>query len=1029
MLTRWKHSRTSFESAPKNNNGAAKRKKNSKDSTSIEHIGISFVKPIARQNPFYIQRIKASKSSSKKRRKAGLGAIATDVDEDLDPILCLTSSHRVAILGRSSAASKDITTLTESKSRNYVSRPGVATSFDVASASTLEGVAPLGVQYDPASNFLYAIRNGSELAIWSAASSSIIQGPDQSMDVKDATVDDVIKNSKKRKLEDSSTTSFDRALSQNLAFPEGKTAVTLTPFYFSDQQDDERLAAVGASGCCDDGSIWIAIRRDISSSFELLIVDGSSMGEAETGKKTDKRKSTPAKSKKNIGDAANSWKLLGSKASRSSQKGKDLMVKVQSVLMSKDNGSIVLRQHSIKVSLEGGKEQSCIEKSVKQSILNVANKEEVYTKLDTFGNSLSIAHKNESGGWMLASVHASTDGEDIACSASSIPLTEESEKDASLFSFGCLGQNVYAVLSKVNASTSVRSTLRIVDTQRKVELLKLSWREGVMGEEAVTSTDDALTRFLHDKHCRAMITNELDGSLVLVTSTSSGAIGVVSSTINTDLGAGSLLNDEPRSNTSSLASALRAAAVSEAFASNQSAAAVNVSRAISDGTYGEEDSASQKKLDAAIDSACQELSQSAEMVLDFIDGLGGEKKASNGKAGEKTGVKEPVNWRTAFYDGMNAMQCEINPDAASAAVNGLKNGMKGKQKRPIHSVKDQPKRYVVSAFRHTTSIFLSIHQKSKTLSGDDSVVLEMIRQEAMRVLSRILHSECLQSRTDCDIELTEDSNALIHLLKGCPSVLLQNETLSPKATDKQRVIGALDILDGMIYHVKDLPERLLVCVVRFLLRNVALYDVISYYTKGSSSGIKKSLKGSNLATKLQQLSCESAEEQINRIENKLIAEAVLDFTSKIVVYSKCNLSLLSKSLRDILTATEVETLLVTLSKLLKAGDSTSEKERRTDHPTLYTGVIDWISSLTDAHTSTILKMSDEGSLVVDRIQSDLRSAVQQTQAANELMELSGRVADSFIEQRTKKICTASTQNAKAKETTAIAAYTIERLVF
>jgi hypothetical protein len=348
-------------------------------------------------------------------------------------------------------------------------------------------------------------------------------------------------------------------------------------------------------------------------------------------------------------------------------------------------------------------------------------------------------------------------------------------------------------------------------------------------------------------------------------------------------------------------------------------------------------------------------------------------------------------------------------------------------------VKDQPKRYVVSAFRHTTSILISIHQKSKTLSGDDSVVLEMIRQEAMRVLSRILHSECLQSRTDCDIELTEDSNALIHLLKGCPSVLLQNETLSPKATDKQRVIGALDILDGMIYHVKDLPERLLVCVVRFLLRNVALYDVISYYTKGSSSGIKKSLKGSNLATKLQQLPSESAEEQTNevrnRIENKLIAEAVLDFTSKIVVYSKCNLSLLGKSFRDILTATEVETLLITLSKLLKAGDSTSEKERRTDHPTLYTGVIDWISSLTDAHTSTILKMSDEGSLVVDRIQSDVRSAVQQTQAANELMELFGRVADSFIEQRTKKICTASTQNAKAKETTAIAAYTIERLVF
>jgi hypothetical protein len=146
------------------------------------------------------------------------------------------------------------------------------------------------------------------------------------------------------------------------------------------------------------------------------------------------------------------------------------------------------------------------------------------------------------------------------------------------------------------------------------------------------------------------------------------------------------------------------------------------------------------------------------------------------------------------------------------------------------------------------------------------------------------------------------------------------------------------------------------------------------------------------------------------------------------MYSRCNLSLLSKSLLSILAPAEVETFLVTLGKLLKVGEIGSKKKRDAGRPNLYMGVIDWISSLTDAHTRNILKVSDEGSLVVDRIQADVRAAVNQTQSANELMELSDRVMDNLTDQTMKKVNTTS-KNVKAKETPSIAAYTIERLVF
>ncbi|KAL3787798.1 hypothetical protein ACHAWO_004585 [Cyclotella atomus] len=1030
MLTKWKQSRTTFEYGTQKNNGAAKRKIKQQDSsTSLGDIAVSFVRPLARQNPFYIQRDKASKTSGKKRRKSNHGAANVNV-EDMEPILCITSSHRVAILGRSSAATAS--TLTESKSRNYVSRPGVGTSFNVSTSasSTLEGVASTGAQYDPASNLLYAIRNRSELAIWTAASSSVIQGPDQVLDDdKDYALDGAAQNSKKRKEQESTVaSSLDRVISEHLTFPEGKIAVTLNPFYFHDEQDNEKLVAVGASGCCDDGSIWIAIYRDGDSSFELLVVDGSSMAEADVSRQTSKRKTTPAKAKE-TGDAANKWRLLDSRASRSLQTGNDLVVKVQSVLVSSDDNSVVLRQQHVKVSNENGTETCHIEKSVKQRILDVSNNEDVTAKFDSSANSLCVVHKNQSGGWLLSSVDTTPHGEEIASSVTSIAVTKESEKDTSLFSFGCLGQNVYAVLSKTVTTDCLRSTLRVIDVRRKVELLAQNWKEGGADNEWVSASDNVLTRMLHDKHCRAMITNELDGSLVLVTSTNSGAIGVISSTITSDSGASSLLYREPSSATSSLALALRAAAAFDSSSTTRPAS-LSTSTSTDDGSSdGKDVVRRQTQIEAAIDLACKELSDAADSIVGYIETLGEAKKASNGKNSKGPASKGPVNWRETFYDCITTIHNAVNPSSASS-MNGLKNGLKNDQKQSMNlSVKDQPKRYITTAFRQTMLILMAIN---KSWSTDDGLVLESIRQEAMRVLSRLIHSDCLQSRTDCDIDLPEDSNAFVHILKNCPSVLLGKEDLSTKASNNKRVIGALDILDGMIYHLRDLPERVLVCMIRFLLRNVGLSDVTSYYSRGAASGIKKSLKGSKLATKLQELSSQSDNDQTDeirgRVESKLLAEALLDFTSKIVTYSRCNLSLLSKSLISILAPAEAETFLVTLGKLLKVGEISNEKKTDAARPNLYMGVIDWISSLTDAHTRNILKISDEGSLVVDRIQADVRSAVNQTQSANELMELSDRVMDNLTDQKLKKVNT-TTKSVKAKETTSIAAYTIERLVF
>lgn len=1023
MLTKWKQARTTFEHSVQRTTDTPSKKKRSTNDSSIPpsaDIAVSFVKPLARQNPFYIERVKSSKSSDKKRRKSNHG-LATDTSiEDLEPILCITSSHRVGVFGRSSAALG--ATLSESKSRNYVSRPGPSTSFDVTdySPSSLDGVVPCGAQYDPASNLMYAIRNRSAVAIWTAESSSVIQGPDQSLEA----VAEI--GSKKRK--ERTTASFNRVVSEHLVFPEGKVAVTLNSFYFQEQQ---RLLAVGASGCCEDGTIWIAISRDGNSSFELLFVDGSSMIDKDETSRANKRRGASVKSKKMIGDAANNWKLLDSKATRSLHKDDSFMIDIQSVMLYKSDGSVILRRHHILVSLkEGEKGISHIEKYAKQKILTVPSIDDCTARLDNCGNSLCIVHKNDRGRWDLSSVEVfSVSDEDIAGPMSSIALTRESQKDISLFSFGCLGSNVYAALSKEKcpASRSVLSTLQIVDTRRKVELMVHSWKEGCNGSEVINSTENVLTKMLHDKQCRAMITNELDGSLVLVTSTSSGAIGLISSTMSTDTGSGFLLDHQP-SCSSSLALALRATTalvLTEPSATNYSASPIN-------SMGNEEQSDSQKYIEEAVELACRNLSEVAQSVIHYIAGVDHEKKktTNNVKRDKKSNAKSnPVefkNWKDAFDDELATIQNAKNPFSSTdgkGTINGIKSEQNRGRNKKAHC---ESKQFMTTAFKHATLILTAIHKKSKTLSADDNVVLETIRQEAVYVLLRVLQSNYVHSRSDYDTDLPGGGNALIQLFKACPSILLQNAKLPSNDKERRNKVGALDIVFNTINHVEDLSERVLVYMVKFLLRNVRVLDVASYYFKGTS---KKASKGSKLAEQLQQLTSSASDVSSNelksQIETKLVSEALLSFTSKIVTYSKCNLSLLSKALRDILTAAEVETLLATLSKLLKLGISSAIS---VDHQNLYSRVIDWLSSLTEAHTSNILKMSDEGSLIVNRIQADVRSALKQTHAANELMELSDHVSENIADWRNKK-SSISTKASHSKEIMAIAAYTIEKLVF
>jgi hypothetical protein len=257
------------------------------------------------------------------------------------------------------------------------------------------------------------------------------------------------------------------------------------------------------------------------------------------------------------------------------------------------------------------------------------------------------------------------------------------------------------------------------------------------------------------------------------------------------------------------------------------------------------------------------------------------------------------------------------------------------------------------------------------------------------------------------------------------------------ARKKGILVGKLHFIDAMLEHVRDIPEGVLVSIVRFVLRNVTVEDVVTYYSTVTQE--TASSKGIRLSNQYKDTTDAQEDGQKQAVGTRLLSEAVLDFTSKMVTYSNCNHSFLSKAMQErIKSDGEVETLLLTLSKLLKLGstrkllredndDSSPDDNPHSNQVSLSLGTINWITALTDAHMGTILKMTNEGGLVIDRIQRAVRSAMAQSEYANELREISDLMMSG--DAKADNLVTKSSLAQSKSNDTAIAPYTIERLAF
>jgi hypothetical protein len=980
MLTSWKQTRTSFECAVTHDEETegkrkAKRKgvngSKATDNNDSDNIVGVFVQPSANDDNVFSN--PSSANAKKKGRKHGGSGYSDAALSDVEPLICLTSQHRVAFLGKGKDGN-----LVESKSRTYVTRPGAGSQFSLGDTSEVAfaGMPRLGAKYDPGSNLIYAIRkNGTEVVVWTAAPSAVISGPDdkvvESNTVNGKKLEETVAIKKKRKAEQYApdTSSAHAIISQHLQLPEGKAAVTLTPFGTtlpSGRGKNQPLKLIGASGCCEDGSIWIVMRSVNESSgdvpFSLTIIDGSfSQNVANTSRRSGKLRRR----------GTSEWKVLDSRATFTiesnglKETNDEVLMSLHSVLFSAESGRVAYRQQLADISdKEGAWSISKVKKSSLTDILQLPqSKIDVAAILDTSGSRITIIHRSDGDGWMLTSA---TNQSNENPTKSTFPLN--CSNDESVFSFGNLRSNISAILTRGNGATS----LKLVDFQRRAEISSMS-----------------LNRMLQEKMCLAMFTSEMSGLIALLTSPEEvGSVEVLHSQL--DIGFSSQTSS--LANDISLASSLRLVAQSSTSAKHITELSpkhldnTNFGDVIFDATSSKV--GRMKSFDTIVDEACAVLVSAAKLAVEGDqEGEAQPEPANGGKIRGKRGKKIGVSFK---WDSLYSQGCEMITDALKAEqckpiTNGIKVHLSSEESPQL------PKTFVDIAFRESALLLLSPQKE--------------LHQDALTVLVSILGTQMVSAREDYGIETHRD-HLFLRLLK-CTSNAYQDKS--------QGNIGKLDLVDAILSNVRDIPEALLVSILRFVLRSVRAEDAVAFHEKSEHS--KPSKRRKSIDTKNEKLS------------TRLFSQTILNLTDRIVTNSKCNHSFLTKAMQDsISSSAEVETILVTLSKLLKSGRTQEQGDCISDRISLSTGAIDWIAAITDAHMSTVANITNEGGLVLDKLQRAIRSAMLQSEFANELKELVDHTVSFASSLDSASVAAKSNRDPNSSDTW-VSQYSIERLAF
>jgi hypothetical protein len=1070
MLTTWKQSRTSLEYPTATSyHGGGESSRDEKKSRKSQHedvpFGAHFVHPLARNSLVHQVRADSSTVGGKHKvrklnndtKNGGGNAIV-----DAEPILCLTSPHRVLFMdgvdgsgsGTSTASSGG--TMIESKSRNYVARPGAGSRFalrgtlgrmtsagDDAIDGTFAGNCPTGAQYDPSSNLVYAIRNGgAEIAIWTAAPSSTLPGPDDdAVDGEGGRGEDTNGkhlNGQKRKLprQKRDVDSYaDGLVSVRLKIPGGKNAMTLTPFSIPNPSSKRMApsAAVGAAGCCEDGSIWVAIRfhsNETCGTFQIMTVEKSSIEKRETNGTKSGMKSS--KRRKAGGDAndereENGPKLLNSHATGTIDK-ESVLLTIQSVILSEDTVKVAFRTHQVRIINKDSDEKLGairVEGFATQNILQLDTSEsDVAVKLDI--ESLLIVHRNKEGRWMFTSVNLSGSDGAMLNSMRTFPLPLDQMKWETVFSFGKVSKDIIAVLIKCrrNCPEHIIMSLRVIDIRRKAELSSVSWVEGdvSMIDDINLIKKSRLTKMLHDKPCRAMITNAVDGSIALLTSSKGGSLLIFSSKLK--VASSTVQSTLKASPYPSLAAALRLVATSAlpSVEISEITPTAWLSSGLAMATSADIIHYQSAAYDTAdIFAATKLLTSSAKDSIEHLRSRAGNRLITNGNSKKVSNTNETgthsISWKQVYQDCcmMITKPKGGKHDHSKKMINGIKHGVTTVKTLDPVTTRELPKGFVEVAFKESAALLLSLNEAKATATNQNEIL--EFSQEVSCVLVDVLQTNHISARADYGFGSLRE-HAFLPILHACPSAI---------STDvENKTVGKLHVLDALLNHVLDIPESALVSILRFLIRNVSIDDVVTYYSIIAPETSKRGIALSNRYKAMPDIQ----EDERNQIGTKLLSEAVLDFTSKIVTYSSCNHSFLTKAMRDSIDSDgEVEALLLTLSKLLRVGGTRKLQESMNDsskHVNLTSGTIQWITALTDAHMGTIVSITNDGGLVIDRIQRAVRSAIAQSELANELRKISDLVMTGGS---SKNFEATQVAENSGRTDTAIVPYTVERLAF
>ena len=380
--------------------------------------------------------------------------------------------------------------------------------------------------------------------------------------------------------------------------------------------------------------------------------------------------------------------------------------------------------------------------------------------------------------------------------------------------------------------------------------------------------------------------------------------------------------------------------------------------------------------------------------------------------------------------------------SADCLVNGLKipDNVRG------YTPSSLPQRFVDGA----TSIVLSVLQLPYAENKGVGIRSKLARLDARLILTRLIRTGKVSARRHFDSSLDHGRRQNEGNNSDCFFTALRSLKLTKKGN--RRVFSPVDLMHDMLTWCPDISEGHLVTMIHFMLCKALPEDIAENILDHGNLQpghpyrvLAKRFVQVRSALRKQQAIANVGKEEVSQLKEQeeslsmnLIRAGISMLVGRLVLYSRCNETLLRNAMCEGLIGTYEPVILSrVLVELLndEGKDALAAKQQRPSHRTAL--LLKWIFALCEACRERLVASDDttgeaDGESPLSQVLDAVRAKLKNTEAVMTLHDMVyhfGATKSNEKDDETREADKLAGQTSHNREATPVPPYSIERLAF